>query len=246
MLYLLGGLKRGEGLAAASLTEDDMTLIQEVKLMSPLKVATTLLREEKVPTLSMIAPIQAKLHKHFSNEDSNLPVITEMKQWFREDFSGRYLQLKDLLHSAAALDPRCKDLAFLNDVDIRDLIFMKITTEVLKMNEKAGDSGTLNEGEAAEGGDNSPNTEEERDDASPKKKTALHQLFGEFLTTRAPLKTIREKAKDEILKYRERDSLHLTGDVLQWWKKQVDLPLLSALAKSYLSIPATSVSSERV
>lgn len=60
------------------------------------------------------------------------------------------------------------------------------------------------------------------------------------------MKTIREKAKDEILKYRERDALELGGDVLQWWKKQVDLPLLSALAKSYLSIPATSVSSERV
>lgn len=84
------------------------------------------------------------------------------------------------------------------------------------------------------------------DDASPKKKTAQDQLFGEFLTTTAPIKTIREKAKDKILKYRERDCLDLGGDVLQWWKKQVDLPLLSALAKSYLSIPATSVSSERV
>ena len=86
------------------------------------------------------------------------------------------------------------------------------------------------------------------DDAlpSPKKKTAMDQLFGEFVTTRTPLKTIREKAKDEISKYRERDSLELGGDVLQWWKKQADLPLLSYLAKDYLSIPATSVSSERV
>lgn len=78
----------------------------------------------------------------------------------------------------------------------------------------------------------------------PKKKIALGQLFGDFLTTKAPVKTIREKAKDEILKYRDRDSFDLDGDVLQWWKKQVDLPLLSALAKNYLSIPATSVSSE--
>ena len=60
------------------------------------------------------------------------------------------------------------------------------------------------------------------------------------------MKTTRERARAEILKYRERDSLALSGDVLQWWKKQVDLPLLSALAKSYLCIPATSVPSERV
>lgn len=74
----------------------------------------------------------------------------------------------------------------------------------------------------------------------------MDQMFGDFLTARAPVKTTRERAKEEILKYSERDSLCLGGDVLQWWKKQVDLPLLSGLAKSYLSIPATSVPSERV
>lgn len=61
-------------------------------------------------------------------------------------------------------------------------------------------------------------------------------MFGDFLTARPQV----------MFKYRERDSLGLSGDVLQWWKKQMDLPLLSALAKSYLSIPATSVPSERV
>lgn len=53
-------VKKGEDIA--SMTEEDMTLIEEViKLMSPLKVATTLLSEEKQPTISMISPIQAKL-----------------------------------------------------------------------------------------------------------------------------------------------------------------------------------------
>lgn len=80
-----------------------------------------------------------------------------------------------------------------------------------------------------------------------KKKTALDQMFGDLLTQKVQTKkTVRDRAKDEILKYRERESLGLDGDVLQWWKKQVDLPLLSALAKSYMSIPATSVPSERV
>lgn len=74
----------------------------------------------------------------------------------------------------------------------------------------------------------------------------MDQMFGDFLSARPPAKTIREKAKDEILKYREKDTLGLDGDVLQWWRLQVDLPLLSALAKRYLSIPATSVPAERV
>ncbi|XP_061573771.1 zinc finger BED domain-containing protein 4-like [Cololabis saira] len=89
--------------------------------------------------------------------------------------------------------------------------------------------------------------EEERGEPEPpKKKSALDLLLGTFLTPRAPEKTIRERAKEEISKYRGRDGLGVNGDVLQWWKDQVDLPLLSKLARSYLSIPATSVPSERV
>lgn len=126
-------LKRGE--VMVSLTEDDMTLILEViKLMSPLKVATTLLSEEKNPTISMIAPIQAKLQRHFQPDESDLLVISQMKERFRLDFDGRYAYLQDLLYYASALDPRFKDLAFLDDNEAKDLIFMKLTAEVVQMN----------------------------------------------------------------------------------------------------------------
>ncbi|KAE8281731.1 hypothetical protein D5F01_LYC20731 [Larimichthys crocea] len=152
------------------------SLIQEIiKLMSPVKVATTLLSEEKSPTISMIAPIQAKLHKHFSEDNTDMPIITEMKRRFRQDFFDRYVELQELLNSASALDPRFKDLTFLDDVDSRDHIFMKITAEVVKMNEKMkgigaldeggalDDGGALDEGGAAEGGgDRSPSIEERR------------------------------------------------------------------------------------
>lgn len=68
------------------------------------------------------------------------------------------------------------------------------------------------------------------------------RCFRDFLTVRAQMKTTRERAKEEILKYKERDSLGLSGDVLQWWKKTSGSESwkLSALAKSFLSIPATS------
>lgn len=59
----------------------------------------------------------------------------------------------------------------------------------------------------------------------------------EYSATSTTLEEVR--TVDGILKYIER------GDnLLQWWAKQVNLPLLSALANSYLSIPATRVISE--
>ncbi|CAM4695299.1 unnamed protein product [Leuciscus chuanchicus] len=60
-----------------------------------------------------------------------------MKERFRQDFDGRYTYLQDLLHCASVLDPRFKHLAFLDDNDTKDMIFMKLTAEVVKMDEKS-------------------------------------------------------------------------------------------------------------
>ncbi|KAI4793332.1 hypothetical protein KUCAC02_032794, partial [Chaenocephalus aceratus] len=106
-------------------------------------------------------------------------VISQMKGRFRRDFDGRYTYLQDLLHYASALDPRFKDLAFLDDNETKDIIFMRITAEVVKMDGQAGDGDTLIEDQAAETeGDRSPHREEEEtDDVPPMKKTALDQMF---------------------------------------------------------------------
>lgn len=51
-----------------------------------------------------------------------------------------------------------------------------------------------------------------------------------------------------MTKYKEAPPLSLAeGNPLSWWKEhQCEYPLLSHLAKVYLCIPGTSVSSERV
>lgn len=64
---------------------------------------------------------------------------------------------------------------------------------------------------------------------------------------KAATRSSNEKAaSDEVMRYRQRNTLPLKDNPLQWWKGQSDLPLLSSLAKKYLCIPATSVASERV
>lgn len=79
-----------------------------------------------------------------------------------------------------------------------------------------------------------------------KKSTALDQLFGETYEVRTAARSSREKASEEILWYRERNLLPLNGNPPEWWRAQVDLPLLSDIAKIYLCIPATSVAAEIV
>lgn len=88
---------------------------------------------EKNPTIPIIAPTLAKLQEHFDPDDSDLLVISEMKDRFRQDFSTCYTYIQDFLWKASALDPRFKALEFLNDDHIRNTVYLGITAEVENM-----------------------------------------------------------------------------------------------------------------
>lgn len=85
---------------------------------------------------------------------------------------------------------------------------------------------------------------------SSKKSKTFEDLFGDTFCTVDPsqtVKTPKELAHAEVVKYRETASLNLGGKVLEWWKShETEFPLLANLAKTYMCIPGTSVPSERV
>ena len=59
--------------------------------------------------------------------------------------------------------------------------------------------------------------------------------------------SLTEKVSIEMKHYLAETSISLNSDPLAWWKSKDSMyPLLAHLAKYYLSIPATSVPSERV
>jgi len=80
----------------------------------------------------------------------------------------------------------------------------------------------------------------------PSKKTALEDLLGDSFSAE-PAEQFNRGVEREIEMYRREASIPLTSCPLKWWRENCSLyPLLSPLAKAYLSIPATSVPSERV
>ena len=120
-------LRKGE--EVSTLNERDIGNCEDiVKLMAPVKVMTTVMCEEEQPTISMIAPLKAKLENHFQPSDDDTPLIVEMKRAFSHDFGKRYADVKDLLYTASALDPRFKALPFLSDHD-SERIFTSLSVE---------------------------------------------------------------------------------------------------------------------
>lgn len=80
----------------------------------------------------------------------------------------------------------------------------------------------------------------------PSKKKALDVLFGETFTQKER-KSSNKMAREELIRYRAKDALPLSGNAMKWWRSQdKELPLLSTLAKRYLCIPGNSVPAERI
>ncbi|KAI4905102.1 hypothetical protein NFI96_000331 [Prochilodus magdalenae] len=87
-----------------TLNEDDITAAEEmVKLLGPLKAATTVMSEEQ-PTV--IASLKAKLLHHFRAADEDCTMITDMKHTMTRELEQWYVDVQQVLHKASALDTR--------------------------------------------------------------------------------------------------------------------------------------------
>ena len=79
------------------------------------------------------------------------------------------------------------------------------------------------------------------------KKSALEYLLGESFSSEPRQSNRLPQIEKEIEHYRRETSLPLSSCPLNWWRENCSIyPLLSPLARAYLSIPATSIPSERV
>ncbi|XP_077063574.1 E3 SUMO-protein ligase ZBED1-like [Siphateles boraxobius] len=242
-----------------TLSESDLLAAEQmVSLLAPLKSATTLMCEEKQPTVSIIAPLRIKLLAHFEYVPDDSALIKDMKRLMSEDLRGRYVDEEPFLLRAAALDPRFKKLPFLGD-ERRNQTFEYLAEEAAQLKEQRAQPEEAPEAQPPHSSPHQISLElnevcdaETTKECPPvsKKSKVLEDLFGDSFCTEDPSvrgKTSKEQAHDEVRKYRDVASLSLDGKVLDWWRAhQAEFPLLADLAKTYLCIPGTSVPSERV
>ncbi|KAK7158525.1 hypothetical protein R3I94_004985 [Phoxinus phoxinus] len=123
-----------------TLSESDLLAAEQmVSLLAPLKTATTLMCEEKQPTVSIVAPLRIKLLTHFEYAPDDSPLIKEMKRLMSDDLRERYVDEEPFLLRAAALDPRFKKLPFLGD-ERRNQTFEYLAEEAAQLKEQRNES----------------------------------------------------------------------------------------------------------
>ena len=97
--------------------ESDITDLEYLKeVLGPLKVATTVLCDKKVPTISVMAALISQLNAHFGVKEGDRSLIKEVKTVMSKDFATRYLieDIQQLMSMASLLDPRFKAAPFMS------------------------------------------------------------------------------------------------------------------------------------
>ncbi|XP_039595172.1 uncharacterized protein LOC120517114 [Polypterus senegalus] len=101
-----------------------------VKLLNPLKTATTVLCEEKRPTVSLIVPLKNMIEQNMAPNDSDSPTVADTKRAILSNISGRYSgDVDNYLLESTALDPRFQSLTQL-DCNQREAVFQRIQKRV--------------------------------------------------------------------------------------------------------------------
>jgi len=126
---------------------------------------------------------------------------------------------------AAALDPRFKELSFL-DTGQRSKCFDALETAFAQIEQERGVA----------------------DEPASKRSKPNETVFTDFtVDILAHLSPAKPKHLSELETYRKYPEVARERDPLDWWRQQAEqFPLLSELARRYLAIPASSAASERL
>ncbi|XP_035480235.2 E3 SUMO-protein ligase ZBED1-like isoform X2 [Scophthalmus maximus] len=217
-----------------TLSESDITAAEEVvTAMKPMKVATLVMSQETTPTLSVVAPLHAQLIHDLQDSPTDSNLTREIKSAVCQDLKEKTNARTSVLESSQKLQ------------GARGHFRVRLEWR----QERQTDVNVLPEDDE----DSNQGPVQEDISAVPFKRSrhscSLADLLGQTYAAGAAkkLKTAEDQAKEEMARYKEEAPMPLVNNPLDWWKDhQSEYPLLSHVAKRYLCIPGTSVSSERV
>ncbi|KAI4805461.1 hypothetical protein KUCAC02_010075 [Chaenocephalus aceratus] len=92
-----------------------------VRLLSPLKKATTVLCDESQPTVSLIVPLKHMIEQSMAQCDEDSSTIAQMKRAILKDFTDYQGEQNKFLQESTALDPRFRSLQQLHDSQRKDV-----------------------------------------------------------------------------------------------------------------------------
>lgn len=244
---------------------DELTLVENmVKILVPFEKATTLVCADQHPTMHKVLPIVTKLMRATEISDDDAAVIKKIKQKMLAEMSKR-TQSEDISLMACLLNPFTKGLDFVSEEREKAHALLRGLVCGITIVKKEKDTPEAPEGEVSAEKDNNvpalPNlnlpdneTGHEVHDlsqpsAAKKLKSADTDDWLEDVVCVGESLDVGSAAEHEIERYLgcQIDAVDHNLTVLEWWKKNsLFFPRISILAKKFLAIPASSVSSERV
>ena len=230
------------------LKDDDWNLVDDlVMILKEYEDATTVVGGESYLTLSLLLPITTHLYDTTARYARKAGTVAgkALAETLNVELTKKFpIHEPDMGSPAvisAALDPRFRHLQFLPE-EQRDVCKRTILSKAMDLRQEQ------------------PTPEE-----APKKQkelSKLSQLLGKRqhsdsesdesecdgkASHKRSTVSFETKLQTETMLYFTEDALDLESDPLHWWKaNSYRYPHLAALARRYLCIPATSVSSERV
>jgi len=218
--------KEGEKLEELCPTVYEWKVIKElIELLNPFEEATCLLSGIRYPTIGFTYPTMYNLREILETDFALLETneAIECQNAILEDIVARWEFPQELCLKGSFFDPRFKNLDFINSKETCDYIInqLKEEYEILKQN------------------NNIPRLSE--------KGTNESTTMGNFWK-RKNAKVVAP-TKDEFQHYLNVSELPVLEeyDSFSWWAANKNqYPILHQVAMKYLSIPATSVPSERL
>ncbi|KAK9508718.1 hypothetical protein O3M35_006210 [Rhynocoris fuscipes] len=206
------------------LNSEEWKLLDDVvSVLSPFKVTTATLMEEKSPLISILKPILSQLlNVHLQRNESDSEFAVELKTTLYKVLQERYEndKVKEMLDLSSALDPRFKSLPFMTENE-RTVVKKKIQT--LVQDQVGNSTDTIENSKMGL--------------QSKKRLSGMEFLLGELCTIKSEMPT-RQRADLEHVQYEWESQADLEKSPIEWWREMNGKCYhISNLANVYLCVP---------